>query len=81
MENQHLVEFDGGQRGIRTLDTLSRIHAFQACAFNHSATCPSFCSRRSIRLDGEKAKLLRVTGETGRRARYIPMMRAGSTGF
>lgn len=44
----------GGQRGIRTLDTLSRIHAFQACAFNHSATCPSFCSRRSIRLDGEK---------------------------
>jgi hypothetical protein len=31
----------GGQRGIRTLDRLSPIHAFQACAFNHSATCPS----------------------------------------
>ena len=30
----------GGQRGIRTLDTVTRIHAFQACAFNHSATCP-----------------------------------------
>jgi hypothetical protein len=30
----------GGQRGIRTLDRLSPIHAFQACAFNHSATCP-----------------------------------------
>ena len=30
-----------GQRGIRTLDTLSRIHAFQACAFNRSATCPT----------------------------------------
>ena len=30
----------GGERGIRTLDTLSRIHAFQACAFNHSATSP-----------------------------------------
>jgi hypothetical protein len=31
----------GGGRGIRTLDTVSRIHAFQACAFNHSATPPS----------------------------------------
>ena len=30
----------GGERGIRTLDTFSRIHAFQACAFNHSATSP-----------------------------------------
>lgn len=30
----------GGQRGIRTLDTFSHIHAFQACAFNRSATCP-----------------------------------------
>ena len=31
----------GGQREIRTLDTLSGIHAFQACALNHSAICPS----------------------------------------
>ena len=31
---------DGGERGIRTLDTVSRIHAFQACAFDHSATSP-----------------------------------------
>ena len=30
----------GGERGIRTLDTVSRIHAFQACAFNRSATSP-----------------------------------------
>ena len=30
----------GGERGIRTLDTVSRIHAFQACAFSHSATPP-----------------------------------------
>jgi hypothetical protein len=35
------VGSDGGERGIRTLDTVSRIHAFQACAFNHSATSPS----------------------------------------
>ncbi len=40
MENQSLKKEDGGQRGIRTLDTVARIHAFQACAFNHSATCP-----------------------------------------
>ena len=32
---------NGGERGIRTLDTVARIHAFQACAFSHSATSPS----------------------------------------
>ena len=31
---------DGGQREIRTLDTREGIHAFQACALNHSAICP-----------------------------------------
>jgi hypothetical protein len=30
----------GGERGIRTLETVARLHAFQACAFNHSATSP-----------------------------------------
>ena len=30
----------GGKEGIRTLDTLARIHAFQACDFNHSSTFP-----------------------------------------
>src|SRR5690606_21018607 len=35
-----MKEGSGGERGIRTLDTVSRIHAFQACAFNHSATSP-----------------------------------------
>ena len=33
----------GGGSGIRTRDTVSRIHTFQACAFNHSATPPLFC--------------------------------------
>ena len=32
---------DGGQGGIRTHETVSRPHAFQACAFSRSATCPS----------------------------------------
>jgi hypothetical protein len=31
---------DGGETGIRTLDRVSPIHAFQACAFNHSAISP-----------------------------------------
>lgn len=29
-----------GGEGIRTLDTLSDIHTFQACQFNHSCTPP-----------------------------------------
>ncbi len=35
------VEY-GGEGGIRTLDTLSRIHTFQACSFSHSDTSPYF---------------------------------------
>ena len=31
---------NGGEKGIRTLDTIARIHAFQACAFDRSATSP-----------------------------------------
>ena len=31
----------GGETGIRTLGTLSRTHAFQACALNHSAISPA----------------------------------------
>src|SRR3989338_10741163 len=30
----------GGEGGIRTLDTLSGIHDFESCAFDHSATSP-----------------------------------------
>jgi hypothetical protein len=36
---------DGGEGGIRTHGTLSRTHAFQACALNHSATSPSVDTR------------------------------------
>ena len=36
-----LVGPAGGERGIRTLVRVSPKHAFQACAFNHSATSPS----------------------------------------
>ena len=30
----------GGESGIRTHETLTSLHAFQACAFNHSAISP-----------------------------------------
>ena len=36
---------DGGETGIRTLETVSRLHAFQACAFDHSATSPFYKQR------------------------------------
>ena len=36
----------GGESGIRTHETLTSLHAFQACAFNHSAISP-FAQLRS----------------------------------
>ena len=32
---------NGGAEGIRTLETVPRLHTFQACAFDHSATAPT----------------------------------------
>ena len=32
---------EGGEGGIRTRDTVSSIHTFQACSFNHSDTSPT----------------------------------------
>ncbi len=40
----------GGERGIRTLDRVSPIHAFQACAFNHSAISPTGKSAAKLRI-------------------------------
>ncbi len=34
------IESNGGEGGIRTLETLSGLHAFQACALGHYATSP-----------------------------------------
>jgi hypothetical protein len=39
------TRISGGGSGIRTHDTVSRIHAFQACAFSHSATPPGTRNR------------------------------------
>src|SRR5271165_3351927 len=38
---QSLNSCSGGGGGIRTRDTVSRIHTFQACAFDRSATPPN----------------------------------------
>ncbi len=35
------TKISGGETGIRTLETVSRLHTFQACAFDHSATSPA----------------------------------------
>ena len=40
MENIDDLKGNGGETGIRTLETVTRLHAFQACAFDHSATSP-----------------------------------------
>ncbi len=37
----------GGQEGIRTLETVTRLRTFQARAFDHSATCPRRCLEES----------------------------------
>src|SRR4029077_2812901 len=42
-------ELVGGGSGIRTHDTVSRIHAFQACAFSHSAIPPAGETRNIAR--------------------------------
>ena len=52
----------GGETGIRTLGTLSSIHAFQACAFSHSAISP-----RSANLYES------TTGTAAKRRRLEPM--------
>src|SRR6266540_3667351 len=39
------AEGAGGGSGIRTHDTVSRIHAFQACALSHSAIPPGLLRR------------------------------------
>jgi hypothetical protein len=48
MQVRHQPEGDagGGGSGIRTHDTVSRIHAFQASAFSHSAIPPQRRARQ-----------------------------------
>jgi hypothetical protein len=34
------ILFNGGERGIRTLEQFNPLHTFQACSFSHSDTSP-----------------------------------------
>ncbi len=36
-----VILYFGGENEIRTRGTIARTHAFQACAFNHSAISPN----------------------------------------
>jgi hypothetical protein len=38
------ILFNGGERGIRTLEWFNPLHAFQACSLSHSDTSPNFVS-------------------------------------
>ena len=51
----------GGERGIRTPDTVARIPDFESGAFNHSATSPG----RRRRLDIVRDLASRVVIEKG----------------
>ena len=45
-----LFHLDGGEGGIRTLDTFDRIHTFQACSFSRSDTSPILSQFRALKL-------------------------------
>ena len=51
-------EVYGGETGIRTLDRVSPIHAFQACAFSHSAISPQWVGFRYLNRLEEPTALL-----------------------
>src|SRR3954469_19200374 len=44
----------GGESGIRTHVRVSPKHAFQACAFSHSAISPALCPERTHHALGKK---------------------------
>ena len=52
---------NGEEGGIRTLVTLASNHAFQACAFNHSATSPPSGRALCVRIGGAASFLLILT--------------------
>ncbi len=67
VNNNHVFsiayEKTGGGGGIRTRDTVSRIHTFQACAFDRSATPP----RRAFSREQRAYHLARLARKSARR--------------
>ena len=68
----------GGERGIRTLETVPRLHTFQACAFDHSAISPAArqehfrASRARGPLRAEPAQGAKDLGAQIGRSRRLP---------
>ncbi len=71
---------DGGQGGIRTHGDIAATHAFQACSFDHSDTCPFF-SRRGGNLTGRFALGNANFRGFGRNNRRVAESRSESRSF
>src|SRR3954468_13764206 len=70
----------GGESGIRTHVRVSPKHAFQACAFSHSAISPALCPER-MHHAWARRKLLRSAEAQNRSAsRFYGDATAGATG-
>src|SRR6185312_8514266 len=61
-----ISHFVCGEGGIRTRDTLSSIHTFQACSFNHSDTSPKYAGIRHQKNRRIPAKCSRLSSRTSR---------------
>ena len=42
LRSHKVAKQNGGERGIRTPETVARLHDFESCAFDHSAISPHF---------------------------------------
>ena len=64
---------NGGERGIRTLETVTRLHTFQACAFDHSATSPHICPDTSQGVEEKRTPLLWSVSAKPKQGRLRPL--------
>ena len=58
-------EIFGGESEIRTHESCYTLHAFQACAFNHSAISPSLEVGKWYHTGGDISRLLRFARNDG----------------
>ncbi len=84
-QTNQLVEISGGESGIRTHGTLSRTHAFQACALSRSAISPSRAAltRRAVgrQIPGRQNRAKTAQGDqnTVNKSRPVPPARSPVT--
>jgi hypothetical protein len=66
-----LSKENGGAGGIRTLDRVAPIHAFQACSLNHSDTAPQNpAGARLVRCPGWNGAGIEESVAPGKRLRF-----------